>query len=87
MFVRSQIPKILRKFIDKLYTVGVEELKVIENFDYNQGWLVGEDLEISEEENTMSILNRYIEESETEIDKSKIKTLFGSLYTKACEVE
>ena len=29
----------------------------------------------------------YIEESETEIDKSKIKTLFGSLYTKACEVE
>jgi DNA repair exonuclease SbcCD nuclease subunit len=80
-------PKDFEKFIDKLYTVGVEELKVIENFDYNQGWLHGEDLEISEEENTMSILNRYIEETETDIDKSRIKTLFGSLYSKACEVE
>jgi len=80
-------PKEFEKFIDKLYTVGVEELKVIENFDYNQGWLHGEETEISEEENTISILNRYIEEAEVEIDKSKIKTLFGSLYTKACEVE
>jgi DNA repair exonuclease SbcCD nuclease subunit len=80
-------PKDFEKFIDKLYTVGVEELKVIENFDYNQGWLHGEDLDISEEENTMSILNRCIEDTETDIDKSRIKTLFGSLYSKACEVE
>ena len=80
-------PKEFEKFVDKLYTVGVEELKIIENFDYNQGWLHGEETEISEEENTISILNRYIEEAEVEIDKSKIKTLFGSLYTKACEVE
>jgi DNA repair exonuclease SbcCD nuclease subunit len=80
-------PKDFEKFIDKLYTVGVEELKIIENFDYNQGWLHGEESEISEEENTISILNRYIEEAEVEIDKSKVKTLFGSLYTKACEVE
>lgn len=80
-------PKEFEKFIDKLYTVGVEELKVIENFDYNQGWLHGEETEINEEENTISILNRYIEEAEAEIDKSKVKALFGSLYTKACEVE
>ena len=44
-------------------------------------------MEITEEENTMSILSKYIEESETDIDKSRIKSLFGSLYTKACEVE
>ena len=80
-------PKDFEKFIDKLYSSGVEELKIVENFDYNNGWVDSEDFEVTEEENTVSILHRYIEESEVDLDKSKVKNIFGSLYSKACEFE
>ena len=76
-------PKDFEKFIDKLYTVGIQDLKIVENFDIQEN----EDFEINEEENTMSILNRYIEESEFEFDKNIIKGIFQDLYRQACEVE
>ena len=71
------------KFLDKLYSVGVQELKIIENFDIQES----EDFDIDEEENTISILNRYIEESEFDLDKNIIKGIFQDLYRQACEVE
>ena len=76
-------PKDFEKFIDKLYSIGVQDLKIIENFDLQEN----EDFEIGEEENTLSILNRYIDESETQYDKSIIKNIFQDLYKQACEVE
>jgi DNA repair exonuclease SbcCD nuclease subunit len=76
-------PKDFEKFIDKLYTAGIQDLKIIENFDIQEN----EDFEIDEEENTMSILNRYIDEAEFEFDKNIIKGIFQDLYRQACEVE
>jgi DNA repair exonuclease SbcCD nuclease subunit len=76
-------PKNFEKFIDKLYSVGVQDLKIIENFEIQES----EDFEVSEDENTMTILNRYIEESEVSLDKDKIKNIFQSIYREACEVE
>jgi len=71
------------KFIDKLYSVGVQDLKIIENFEIHGN----EDFEIDEEENTLSILNRYIDESEFQFDKNIVKGIFQDLYKQACEVE
>ena len=76
-------PKDFEKFIDKLYTAGIQELKILENFDIQES----EDFEITEEENTLSILNRYIEEAEFSYDKNIIKGIFQDLYQQACEVE
>ena len=76
-------PKDFEKFIDKLYTTGIQDLKIVENFDIQEN----EDFEVDEEENTMSILNRYIDESEFEFDKTIIKGIFQDLYRQACEVE
>ena len=76
-------PKEFEKFIDKLYSSGVHDLKIVENFDIQE---IG-DFEIDEEENTLSILNRYIDESEFDLDKNIIKDIFRNLYAKACEVE
>ena len=76
-------PKDFEKFIDKLYSAGVQELKIIENFDIHEN----EDFDIDEDENTLSILNRYIDESEFEFDKTFIKDIFQDLYRQACEVE
>ena len=76
-------PKDFEKFIDKLYTAGIQDLKIVENFYIQEN----EDFEIDEEENTMSILNRYIDEAEFEFDKNIIKGIFQDLYRQACEVE
>jgi DNA repair exonuclease SbcCD nuclease subunit len=76
-------PKSFEKFIDKLYSVGVQDLKIIENFEIQEN----EEFEVEEDENTMTILNRYIDEAEVSLDKIKIKNIFQSIYREACEVE
>jgi len=76
-------PKDFEKFIDKLYTVGIQDLKVVENFHVQEN----EEFEVDEEENTISILNRYIEESEFDYDKNIVKGIFQDLYRQACEVD
>ena len=80
-------PKDFEKFIDKLHGVGVEDLKVIESADWNNGYVVGEDFKAEDEENTISLLNRFVDESEVSLDKHRVKELLGGLYKKACEVE
>ena len=75
--------KDFEKFIDKLYKVSIQDLKIVENFEIQEN----ENFVIDEEENTISILNRYIDESECDFDKSTIKGIFQDLYKQACEVE
>jgi len=79
-------PKQFEKFIDKINQAGVEDLKVIENLDWNHGYIMGEDID-EKEENTISLLNRFVEESEIDLDKDRVKKLLGGLYSTACEVE
>ena len=70
------------KFIDKLYSVNVAELKIVENF----GMQDVEDFEAFESEDTLSILNRYVQESEIDLDKSRIQKHIQDTYQKACEM-
>jgi hypothetical protein len=70
------------KFIDKLYSSGVAELKIVENFVVGQV----EDFEAIESEDTLSILNRYIEEAEVKLDKSIIQKMMQEIYQEACEL-
>lgn len=76
-------PKSFEKFIDKLYNAKIQELKIIENFYIQEN----EDFTVYEEENTLSILNRYIDEAEIQLDKNTIKGIFQKLYQQSCEVE
>jgi len=75
--------KQFEKFIDKLNQINTLEVKVIENYDLN----IDIDFEASENEDTISILNRYIEDSESSLNKSVIKKLISSIYKESCEVE
>ena len=70
------------KFIDKLYNVNVAELKIVENFGLKEA---GE-FEAFESEDTLSILNRYIEESEVDLDKSRVQKMIQDIYQEACEI-
>ena len=76
-------PKSFEKFIDNLYKIGVQDLKIVENFEIKEN----DDFVVEEEENTISVLNRYIDESEFNFDKSVIKGIFENLYKQACEIE
>lgn len=76
-------PKAFEKFIDKFYSAGVQELKIIENFDIN----ADDEFEISDDENTIALLNRYIDEYETAINKGSVKEIIEDIYKQACEVE
>ena len=76
-------PKDFEKFIDKLYSTGIQELKIVENFEIH----IDEDFEVDETENTISILNRYIDEAEMECDKTIVKGILQKIYSQACEVE
>ena len=77
--------KKFEKFIDKLYQSNVAELKVVENFDFG-GWYDKDDSTAYESEDTMSILNRYIEEEEMTLDKSVLKKMLNEIYQEACEM-
>ena len=77
--------KKFEKFIDKLYSSNVAELKVVENFDFN-GWYDKDDSEVFESEDTMSILNRYIEEADVRLDKSIVQKMIREVYQEACEL-
>ena len=75
--------KLFEKFIDKLYSTGILELKIIENYVLNES----EDFVAEEDENTMSTLNRYIDDSDFECDKNIIKGILEKIYAEACEVD
>ena len=75
--------KLFEKFIDKLYNSGIQDLKIVENFALN----TSDNFEDYDEENTLSILNRYIDDSDFDYDKSIVKNIFQNLYKQACEVE
>ena len=77
--------KKFEKFIDKLYAIGVAELKVTENFEFG-GWYQQEDFDPLESEDTLSILNRYIEEAEISLDKSMVQKIMQEIYQEACEL-
>ena len=75
--------KQFEKFIDKLYSSGIQDLKIIENFQLHESG----DFEVEDTENTIGILNRYIDESDFEGDKTMIKGILQKIYAEACEVD
>ena len=76
-------PKQFEKYIDKLYSSNLAELKIVENFDFTEG----EEFEAEEAEDTISLLNRNIQESEVDLDKSIVTEILQDVYREACEVE
>ena len=73
--------KKFEKFIDRITDVAAE-LKVVENFAIQES----ENFEAFESEDTLSILNRYIQEAEIDLDKATIRKVINEVYREACEM-
>ena len=69
--------------MEKLYDIGIHDLKIIED----QNLDLDENSESLEGEDTLTILNRYIEETEIALDKTDLKNIIKSIYVEACEVQ
>jgi hypothetical protein len=77
--------KNFEKFVDKLQSSGVADMKIVENYDFG-GWYDKKIDETFESEDTLTILNRYIEEAEVSLDKSILKKTIQEVYQEACEL-
>ena len=71
------------KYLEYIYSQNPAEVKIVENFQVVEDEKTTEDIE---SENTLSILNRYITESENELDKSVLKKMIQEVYQESCEV-
>jgi hypothetical protein len=71
------------KFIDNLIRFQPHELKIIEcvklNSDFNAD-------EIVESEDTLSLLKKYVDESEIQLNKNRIKDLIQSIYQESFQL-
>ena len=69
--------------VDRLYNVGVHDVKIAETLLEDDLTDADENLEIKD---TMTLLNEYIDEVEMSVNKSDLKGLMKSLYIESCEV-
>jgi hypothetical protein len=74
--------KQFEKFVDKLYSANIAEIKIVENFQIQES----ENFEAFESEDTFSILQRYVDESECELNKSTITNILEEVYKEALEM-
>jgi len=72
------------KFVQKLYTKGCSDIKIIEDLSEFEDGEVGEEINL---EDTLSVLSNYIDSIETDVDKEQVKTFMRTLYTEAVNVE
>ena len=77
-------PLMFDKFIDKIYKSGIHDLKIVENFEVND-----DDVDFDGEkiEDTITILNKYVEDSDFDLNKERVKELLREVYQQACEIE
>lgn len=75
--------KDFENFVEKLYRANVAELKIIENYSF----IDEEQLEGSlENEDTFSLLQGFIDESESPLNKSILKNILKETYMEASEL-
>lgn len=82
---KKEDPYIFDRFIDRIQQLGVHDLKIAETFDEFIGGNVSDD-GISVEDTT-DLLNSYVENVETDLDKEKIKGIMRGLYVEASNME
>jgi DNA repair exonuclease SbcCD nuclease subunit len=72
------------KFLDFLLEANLQDLKIIEEVSINEDF---EADEIVKMEDTLSLLKKYIDESEISLNKNKIKKLIQNIYQQSFQMQ
>ena len=65
------------KFLDLLLTSNLQDLKIIEQIKINSSFDASDHIE---NEDTLSLLNMYVDESEIDLNKGRLKNLISTIY-------
>ena len=68
-------------FIDALSNAGPYDLKIVEKIDGSQL----DDTIVEQTEDTVTLLDKFVDDLETDLDKNRIKSLLNNMYKEACE--
>ena len=74
------------KFTDKLLAADCYEVKIIEDFSELDASNVSDDI-VENAEDTMTLLERYVDELDVSLDKTRLKTTIKALYNEAQDLE
>ena len=74
------------KFVDKLLQADAHEVKIIEDFSELDAENVSDDI-VENSEDTMTLLEKYIDELDVTLSKDRLKNTMRSLYTEAQDLE
>jgi DNA repair exonuclease SbcCD nuclease subunit len=67
--------------VSQLQDSGIADLKIIEDLSVELG-----ESEVLETEDTMTLLDKYIDEIDLKVDPGSVKNIMRSLYIEACEI-
>ena len=84
--IHKSDPFTFDRFIDRIQQIDHHDLKIAENFDEFLGENVDVDEQISVEDTT-ELLDSYIENTETDLEKDRLKELMRSVYVEAVNQE
>jgi hypothetical protein len=83
--INKQNPYLFDSLIDSLYKIGVADLSIVEDFS---DALIDDDSDIIDQaEDTITILNKYIDNLELDVESEKLKKLMRELYVEALNTE
>ncbi len=75
------------QFVDNFYKkVNVTDIKVIEDFSDLDASTVHDDI-VEKGEDTLTLMNNFVDQLSTQLDKQKLKTFLKTLYTEAGDIE
>ena len=75
------------RFVDKVLSeAGAHEVKIVEDFSELDASNVSDEI-VENAEDTMTVLERYIDELDVELDKDRLTSMMKSLYLEASDLE
>ena len=74
------------RFVDRLMKANAHEVKIVEDFSDMQADSVSDDI-VQYAEDTNTLLNKYIDELEIDLDKDRLKGMMRGLYNEAQDLE
>ena len=74
------------QFLDKLYAADAFDIKIVEDFSDLDASSVSDDI-VENTEDTVTLLNRYIDDLPIDLSKDRLKNQMKSLYTEAQDLD
>ena len=74
------------KFVDRLLDVDAYDIKIVEDFSELDATNVSDDI-VENTEDTMTLLEKYVDDLDVTLDKTRLKNTMKALYNEAQDLE